>query len=169
MNTTDVASPEKATLHLLCGKIASGKSTLCAKLGAAPRTIIISEDRWLAALYADEMHTVADYVQYSSKLRYAMKPHLVSLLNAGMSVVLDFPANTPASREWMLSIIKASGAANHLHFLNVPDEVCKSRLRARNAAGTHDFAASDDQFEIISRHFSAPAADEGFNIIEYRS
>lgn len=96
-----------------------------------------------------------------------MKPHLVSLLKAGLSVVLDFPANTQTNREWMMSIIKESGASNQLHYLKVSDEVCKSSLRARNAEGEHEFSASDQQFEIITRYFSEPAADEGFDIIEY--
>ena len=96
-----------------------------------------------------------------------MKPHLVSLLKAGLSVVLDFPANTQTNREWMMSIIKESGASNRLHYLKVTDEVCKSRLRARNAEGMHEFTASDQQFETITRFFAEPTADEGFDIIEY--
>lgn len=167
MDTDTPASSGKPTLHLLCGKIASGKSTLSAKLGNSPGTIIVSEDQWLAALYANELHSVADYVQCSLKLKSAMKPHLVSLLKAGLSVVLDFPANTRTQREWMMSIIKESGARHRLHLLSVSDEVCKDRLRARNKEGTHDFAATDQQFEVITRYFSAPAPDEGFDIIEY--
>ena len=62
---------ETPTLHLLCGKIASGKSTLSARLAARPLTVIISEDQWLARLYAGEMHSVADYVRCSAKLREA--------------------------------------------------------------------------------------------------
>jgi predicted kinase len=33
------------TLHMLCGKIAVGKSTLAAKLGESPATIVIVQDR----------------------------------------------------------------------------------------------------------------------------
>ena len=51
------------TLHLLCGKIASGKSTLAAELAAAPGTVLISEDARLAPLYGEEMLSVADYVR----------------------------------------------------------------------------------------------------------
>ncbi|AKL12469.1 TPA: ATP-binding protein [Kluyvera intermedia] len=167
MNTNTPVEAVRPTLHLLCGKIASGKSTLSARLGAAPGTIIVSEDTWLAALYKDEIHSVADYVQCASRLKNAMKPHLISLLNAGLSVVLDFPANTPANREWMMGIITASGANNCLHYLRVSDDICKARLRARNAEGAHDFSATDEEFEIITRYFAEPLADEGFTIIEY--
>ncbi len=167
MDATTVTTLEQPTLHLLCGKIASGKSTLSAKLGSSPGTVIVSEDFWLGALFAEEMHSISDYVQYSSRLRNAMKPHLVSLLKAGLSVVLDFPANTQTNREWMMSVIKESGASNKLHYLKVSDEVCKSRLRARNAEGGHEFSATDQQFETITRYFSEPTADEGFDIVEY--
>ncbi|EPL6464360.1 TPA: AAA family ATPase [Proteus mirabilis] len=167
MDINAVTTPEKPILHLLCGKIASGKSTLSAKLGASPGTVIVSEDHWLATLFANEMQSISDYVQYSLRLRNAMKPYLVSLLKTGLSVVLDFPANTQTNREWMMSIIKESGASNQLHYLKVSDEVCKSRLRLRNAEGEHEFSTSDQQFEIITHHFSEPTADEGFNIVEY--
>ena len=155
------------TLHLLCGKIASGKSTLATALAAQPGHIKISEDRWLATLYAGEMTSVADYVRCAEKLRQAMGRHVVALLQAGVSVVLDFPANTLANRQWMRSLITASGAAHRLHFIDVSDEICKARLHARNAEGDHDFAATDAQFELITRHFVPPDEQEGFTLIRY--
>ncbi|EIC85242.1 ATP-binding protein [Serratia sp. M24T3] len=165
MNHVSLTDPP--TLHLLCGKIASGKSTLSARLAADSGTIVIAEDTWLAALFAEEMHSVADYVRCSAKLKMVMKPHLISLLRAGVSVVLDFPANTVTNREWMKSIIRDSAANHCLHYLKVADEVCKSRLRARNEAAAHDFSATDEQFDLITRYFQEPGADEGFNIVEY--
>ena len=45
------------TLHMLCGKIAAGKSTLSAKLGENERTVVICEDRWAAQLYGPELQT----------------------------------------------------------------------------------------------------------------
>lgn len=167
MNSNTPAKTEKATLHLLCGKIASGKSTLAEKLSASPGTLTLSEDRWLYALYGDEMQSVADYVRCAAKLKEAMKSHLISLLQSGVSVVLDFPANTRANREWMMSIVTESGADNRLHYMKVSDDVCRARLRARNAEGSHDFAATDAQFELITRYFTEPAVDEGFEVIEY--
>ncbi|EPF16908.1 Predicted kinase [Cedecea davisae] len=160
-------TPSKPTLHLLCGKIAAGKSTLCAQLAVLPNTVVISEDSWLAALYGEQMQTVDDYVNYSGKLKQALGPHLVSLLKNGLSVVLDFPANTLATRQWMKTLVDSSGADNRLHFLDVPDEICRERLRARNASGTHDFAATDAQFDLITRYFVAPGEEEGFNIARY--
>ena len=156
-----------ATLHLLCGKIASGKSTLAARLAAEPGCVILSEDHWLAALYADQMQSVADYVRCAAQLKTAMTPHLVALLRAGVPVVLDFPANTKANRAWMMSLIKASSADHRLHYLDVPDALCKSRLHARNQGGEHAFAATDEQFALITRYFDPPQEEEGFNLVRH--
>lgn len=158
-------SSQDATLHMLCGKIAAGKSTVTARLSAAPNTLSLSEDHWLARLYPGEINSVADYVRYAARLREAIAPHVEALLRAGLSVVLDFPANTVANRAWMRGIIERSGAGHVLHILDVPDEVCRARLRARNAAGQHDFAASDAEFDAITAYFTLPTEDEGFNIV----
>lgn len=160
-------SEGETTLHLLVGKICAGKSTLAAELGQAPGTVVVSEDAWLSALFGDEMRTVADYVRCSAKLRVAMEPHLIALLRAGLSVVLDFPANTPATRVWMRGLFEKAGCRHRLHFLDVPDEVCKLRLQRRNADGTHAFTVSDEEFDRILSHFVAPGDDEGFEIVVY--
>ncbi|WP_039057316.1 ATP-binding protein [Enterobacter sp. Bisph1] len=160
-------SPTTATLHLLCGKIASGKSTLAGELLKTPGTVLLSEDSWLALLFKEEMSSVEDYIFYAAKLKAAIKPHAIALLRAGVNVVLDFPANTLASRQWMMSIINASGAPHVLHYLAVGDEVCIARLRQRNAAGNHDFAATDEQFAHITRYFVEPTEQEGFHILRY--
>ncbi|OAN67330.1 cell division protein ZipA [Rhodobacteraceae bacterium EhC02] len=153
------------TLHLLCGKIASGKSTLTAELCRTARTIVIAEDEWLYGLFSEEMVSIPDYMRCMSKFREVMGPHIVSLLNEGMSVVLDFQANTIASREWMRGILEQTEAAHQLHVLDVPDEVCIARLHARNAQGDHPFAVSEEQFRQISKHFVPPSPEEGFNIV----
>ena len=154
-------------LHLLCGKIAAGKSTLARELAAAPGSVLIAEDHWLARLYPDEIAGLEDYVRCSRRLRAAMGGHVEALLRAGVSVVLDFPANTLEQRRWLKSLVEPGGPEHRLHFLDVPDEVCKARLRQRNAAGTHDFAASEAQFDAFTRHFVSPSTDEGLPIVHH--
>lgn len=157
-----------ATLHLVCGKIAAGKSTLTRKLAEAEGNVLISEDRWLTALFADQMKTVPDYVACAAKLRAVMAPHVADLLGAGCSVVLDFPANTVATRDWMRQIVAQTGVDHSLHYLDVPDEVCLARLHARNASGDHPFQVTDAQFHRITAAFEPPTPDEGFAVMVHR-
>ena len=53
--------------------------------------------------------------------------------------------------------------------LDVPDEVCKQRLRARNAGGEHQFQVSDAEYEQFTAHFVPPGAEEGFNVIVHKA
>lgn len=159
--------PIQPTLHMLCGTIASGKSTLATQLAAAPGTVRISEDDWLAALYGEEMSTVADFVRCSAKLRAAMGAHVAALLDAGLSVVLDFQANTVESRAWMRRILDRTEAGHRLHVMEADDATCLARLRARNAAGDHVFAATEAQFLQMARSYAPPTPDEGFEIVRH--
>ncbi|WP_338526082.1 ATP-binding protein [Pseudomonas batumici] len=155
------------TLHLVCGKIGSGKSTLAQRLATTPSTVLISEDVWLAHLYPGEITEIADYVRCAGRLRVALTEHVVALLKAGISVVLDFPSNTVASRRWARSVFENAGVAHRLHFLDVGDDLCKARLKVRNEAGDHPFKTTEAEFEVISRYFEAPAVEEGFEVVRY--
>lgn len=157
-----------ATLHLVCGKIAAGKSTLTARLGQHANTIVVAEDHWLSRLYPGAQATLDDYARNAGRLRDAMGPHVVALLRLGVSVVLDFPANTPASRAWMRSLFEEAGAAHQLHILLVPDAVCKARLRRRNAEGTHPYTVTDADFDLFTRYFVLPRPEEGFTLVVHR-
>ncbi len=154
-----------AELHVLCGKIASGKSTLSAQLGRAAGTVVVSEDAWLAALFGDQMASIADYVRCSGRVREVAGPHCVDLLRAGTSVILDFAANTPEQRAWALGVAQAAQVSPKLHFLDLPDALCLARLKQRNAKGQHPFAVSEADFDRITTYFVAPGEDEGFELI----
>ncbi len=160
-------SDDAPTLHLFCGKIASGKSTLADRFAERPGNILLREDVWLSGLYGEQMSSLADFVRCSSLLRKTITPHVAALLESGLSVVLDFHANTKESRQWMRAIADKVECKHQLHFLDVPDEVCKERLRQRNAAGKHEFSVSEAEFDRISSHFQPPAEDECFNLKVY--
>lgn len=156
--------PQHPTLHFFCGKAASGKSTHASRLADAPQTVLLSEDQWLHALYGDQMSGLRDYVHFTQKLRQALTPHVLDLLQSGFSVVLDFSANTVESRKWMRQLIDQSGAAHQLHLFDLSDAACLTRLKVRNARGAHPFTLSDAQFAQLAQHFAPPQAIEAFNI-----
>ncbi len=156
------------TLHMVFGKIGSGKSTLAAKLAAQPSTVLISQDHLLSTLFGDVLETPRDFVRCTAKIHAAFHPHIAALLTCGTSVVLDFAANRVVDRQWMRSILDATGAPHALHVLDVPDAVCLARLRARNAQGNHPFQVSEAQFHDYMRYVEPPQADEGFDIVRHQ-
>ena len=162
-------SDHTPTLHMVCGKIAAGKSTLAAELGHQPGTVVISEDAWLHTLFGDQMSTGADFVRCSDKLRHVLGPHITSMLKAGVSVVLDGHANTIASRLWMRGLFEAAGADHRLHVLDASDDLCLARLHARNAGDEHPFKVTDAQFRQFTKAYAPPTENEGFQVIVHRA
>jgi chloramphenicol 3-O-phosphotransferase len=67
------------TLYLLCGKIASGKSTLARQLAVAPATLLISMDHWMSTLFPIENQTIEDFTRLSARLRAAMGPRVADM------------------------------------------------------------------------------------------
>src|ERR1700727_2418961 len=116
-------------------------------------------------LYGPELRTLADYFERCERLRATLAPHVVGLLRAGVSVVLDFHANTLRSRRWMRALFEEAGASHQLHFLDVPDEVCRARMHARKAAGGD--GVSDAEFDHVTSLFVPPEPGEAFNVIRY--
>jgi predicted kinase len=94
-----------------------------------------------------------------------MAPHLVDILRQGLSVVLDFPANTVSSRNWMRSLIAQADVAHELHLLDIPDTICKQRLRERNAAGKHPFQVTEADYDLFTSYFVPPGPREDFNVV----
>ncbi len=152
-------------LHLMCGKIASGKSTLANTLATEQKAILLSEDHWLARLYPGEITSVTDYVRCARRIRDVLGPLVTDVLASGISVVLDFPANTRADREWLCNLAQAAQVPHRLHYLEVDEQTCRARLHARNEKAEHDFAATDAEFDLITSYFRAPEADEGLDIV----
>jgi predicted kinase len=162
-------TPRPTTLYLLCGKIAAGKSTLARQLASKPGTLLIEMDHWMSTLFPVGNRTIDDFARLSTRLREAMGPHVVDILRQGISVVLDFPANTVKWRSWMRSLINEAHVAHELHVLDVSDSICKARLRQRNISGDHSYHVDEPTYDLFMNYFAPPTSDEGFNVIVHTS
>ncbi|SMF35853.1 MULTISPECIES: ATP-binding protein [unclassified Pseudomonas] len=155
-------------LHLMSGKIASGKSTLAKSLATELSALLLSEDHWLSKLYPDQIKSVTDYVRFSRQIRDVVGPLVTDVLGAGVTVVLDFPANTLQDRQWLRGLADAAGVAHCVHYIEVHDDVCRSRLHIRNRRADHEFAATDAEFDLITSYFQPLDKDEGLQIEIHR-
>lgn len=159
---------QKTTLHVFCGKLASGKTALARKIAEKTNSVLVSEDDWLAALFPGEITTVAEYLDRSGEFRKAIGPHIIKLLQNGTSVVFDFGGNTPKERIWVRSLCKRNGARVVLHYVKASDEFCKRQLQKWNEElpiGRQP--TSDEEFDEITKYFMPPERSENFEIVEH--
>ncbi|MGH7872818.1 MAG: AAA family ATPase, partial [Candidatus Binatia bacterium] len=90
------------------------------------------------------------------------------LLSRGVSVVLDFPGNTRAQRQWFRELFEGANVEHELHFIDAPDDLCKRQLRQRSEALPVGSAwTTDAEFDAITAYFQVPAEDENFNVIRH--
>ncbi len=157
---------EQARLYFMCGKMAVGKSTYATRLARAKNAVLLVQDEFLCALYPGEIRSIQDFVKYSARVRGVLSLHIRDLLSRGVSVVLDFPGNTQAQRQWFRELFEGANVEHELHFIDGSDDLCKRQLRQRSEALPAGSAwTTDAEFDAITAYFQAPAEDEKFNVI----
>ena len=152
-------------VYFMCGKMAAGKSTYARELAQTNDAVLFIQDELLDTLYPGEIRSI-DFAKYSARVRDALSPHVQHLLTRGISVVLDFPGNTRIQRRWFREILESANVEHELHFIDVPNDLCKRQLRQRSATLPAGSAwTTDAEFDAITAYFQAPDEDEKFNVI----
>lgn len=157
----------RTKLLFLTGKMAAGKSTLSRELARRENAVLLCEDEFLETLYPGDIVTLADYVRCSARVRSALAPHIRALLSRGVSVVLDFPANTRTQRDWFRQLLDDPNVDHELHFIDASDELCKQQLRIRSAGRAGDAWTTEEEFDLVTAYFEPPTREEGFNVIRH--
>jgi predicted kinase len=161
-------SAGEPTLHVLCGKLASGKTTLARQIAVESDGVLVCEDIWLSRLFPGEIVSFADYLSRSARFRRAIAPHVQDLLRRGIPVVFDFGGNVPQERAWVKSLCDAGNVRLVLHYVKASDELCKRQLRRRNDEQPDGSQrTTDDEFDAITKYFVPPEPAEGFDVHVY--
>lgn len=157
-----------AKLVFFCGKMAAGKSTLAREIAARENAVLLVQDELLERLFPGEIVNIAGFLKRSRRVQQALGPHISSLLSRGLSVVLDFPANTRNQRAWFRSLLEMSQVEHELHFIDASDDLCKRQLKERSKALPAGAAwTSDAEFDAITAYFEPPSIDEDFNVVRH--
>ena len=157
---------DHTTLVFFCGKMAAGKSTLARRLAQRRPSILLVQDVFSERLFPGDVKDIASYVLYASRINSVVQPLVRDLLALGVSVVLDFPANTKKQRAWFREILDTVRVHHELHFIDAADDLCKSQLRMRSKDLPADSPwTSEAAFDAITAYFESPAEEEHFNVI----
>lgn len=159
----------KGTLHFLIGKMGAGKSTFSKKLAEDSGYILISEDDWLARLYPDEINSFDDYINRHCRLLSLLAVHVKHILNAGNSVILDFPGNTAETRAWFKAVAHSANAPLVAHYIKASDEKCLAQIKIRRVEQPKRAKFDTPEvFQQVNSFFEEPTEAEGLfiNLVE---
>jgi predicted kinase len=159
-----------ATLHFICGKAGSGKTTLARELGRTLPALVFCEDEWIDTL-GYEIQSLEDFRKASSKCRNLIRPLAIELLRLDVSVVFDFAGNTIRERQWVRPVFEAANVDHVLHVIEASDAECLANIHRRNdekPPGVYWGPVGDETFHAVTAHFAPPQPEEGFRILPHR-
>ena len=159
-----------ATIHLLCGLPASGKTTVARRLEDERDAVRFTLDEWMLALfdlgpYDDAYGPLADRVK---ELIWRMTERVIAL---GHDVVLDWSQWSRTARANARERAEALDATIVLHYVEAPLAVIEERLTERNAqpsASVHQIDLNDLR-RFAADLFEPPASHEGIHVVSERS
>ena len=119
-----------ATVYILCGKIASGKTTYANKLKLNSNSVILSHDDLMLKLYDNCLGSKHDEtVMRISNYFYELAEQLISL---NINVIFDFGYWTKAERSFVKDYFSNKGINLEIHYLKTDDSKRLSWLEERN-------------------------------------
>lgn len=150
-------------LQILCGMVASGKSTYC-RFAARQGIISVNDDAIVTMLHAD------DYTLYSTDLKLLYKSvenHIIATaLAMGRSVVVDRGLNLSPEgrRRWIALAHSFDVPCEAIIFKNDGPE-CHARRRANADNRGHSLEYWTRVAEYHNSLYIPPAIEEGFDAI----
>lgn len=153
------------TIHMLCGFICAGKTTLAQKLEREYAAVTFCPDEWIARLFGQEHSSQCVFI-YAPKVSALISRTYEQLLKLKIDIILDDGFWSKAEREHMRKRASELGAKSKLYFLDCPKEILLQRLQKRNAeCNPESVVVSEAKFKIAWERFQSPSADEKYEHI----
>ena len=158
-----------ATLHLISGLPASGKTTYAQALAADANSCYFSLDRWLITAfgpYAIEVVGHGEHVRRVLACRELIWSAATPLLRRGADVILDDGFFLAENRRQFIARATAVGADAKIHVVSAPLDVLRHRLARRNASlPRFNFRIDPNMLGAFVEVFEEPSAAEGVQVV----
>lgn len=159
-------------IHLICGPIGAGKTTIAHQIAKQHNAIRFSEDEWLSCLFIPDapeglleepVDVVATWASEKyQRCRAQIWPLCKQLLQQGVSVVLDGAAANKEQRDKIREKAIKSGVGFKLYYVTSDKETRKNRVFERNRTGGKTFSieVTPAMFDLMECFFETPINEE---------
>ena len=150
-------------IHLICGKICSGKSWYARELAKQENAVILSTDELTWDLTNNEQGP--GYDAFARRCNGYLRKKAGQIAAAGCNVVLDWGFWTRADREEIAEYFAERNLPIQWHYIDVPEEIWAENIRRRNdrvlrGEGGSDFFVDEGLKEKVLSLFEIPKKDE---------
>lgn len=122
----------KVKLHIICGFVGSGKTTLAKKLEKQYQAIRFSTDEWMIELFNFNGNFGKKYRESKKRCKEFIWKLSKEILLSGQDVILDFGFWSKKERLLFCKRAKKIGVEPMLYFLDIPTDELKKRITIRN-------------------------------------
>lgn len=149
-------------MHFICGSTGAGKTTYAAALAKRTKAVRFTIDDWMANLFvADRPGTpsLEWALERTARCEAQMWALADDLVARGIDVVFDIGMSRRDHRDRFRARASQTAASIKMHYLDVPRDVRKARVAARNAQA-HAYQVSEAMFDWMEQWFEPPSDDE---------
>jgi len=162
------------TVHIICGPLGAGKTTVARRLAETQGVLRFSLDEWVMQLFgrnAPHPMVFEWWVERCSLCSTRIWSVCRDVLVQGMDVVLDFGFPRLAHREEYRALATEAGAKVHLHIVGADVALRRQRVRARNRDQRETFAllVTDEMFEGSESWWEPPSGTELAGAVTFHS
>lgn len=162
-------------IHLVCGPIGAGKTTIARSIANEFGAIRFSEDEWLEKLFVPDapyglMDESPDVIAAWAIEKYQRCRNQIwlvcqQLLSNRLPVVLDGAAATKEQRDQIRGKAEDSGVGFMLHYVTADQTTRRQRVLNRNTEKgmTYSLHVTEGMFDLMESFFETPSASELIN------
>ena len=151
-----------AMVHIMCGKICSGKSTLAKKLCDECKGVILSVDEITLSLFG--AHPGESHDEYVLKCEKFLYKKSLEIMNQGINVILDWGFWTKKERDEAKWFYRNNNVMYKFYYLDISDTEWKKRIKKRNKdileKGYEAYFVDEGLAQKFQRIFEIPNFDE---------
>lgn len=161
-------------VHLICGPIGAGKTTVAWRLAEQHRAVRFSLDEWVMELFGKEAPDPMRFEWWAERCercRQRMWSVCEALLARDVDVILDFGLPSLEQREHWRALALQRGAGVHLHVVTADAAVRWQRVQVRNGRESVTFAlvVTQSMFAGSELWWEPPRGDELATAITFHS
>lgn len=158
-------------IHFIYGPVGAGKTTYGRSLAAERGAVFFCLDEWMAALFLMDAPSPMTFdwaLTRTERCETQIWTVTRQLLPRGVDVILELGFFKREQRDRWRARAAEVGALVEVHVMEVPREVRRERVRARNrGSATYTVEVDDATFDWAEEYYEALGADElrGANIV----
>lgn len=157
-----------AKLHLMCGFMGFGKSTIAKQLQKKLNAVCLSPDKFMLDLYGRKL-TEKNFRIAKKRVDVVIWKLAEQVLKSGVDVILDYGFWTKVSRREAYE--RGIKIADEVIMEQVicSMETAKKRLLKRSKGDENELDTNSSCFEMFVGYYEPIEAEEGYTVVRYNN